>query len=58
MATFIRNVERYVELHKNLTEAAKTTKDMRKEKTMRLATQSPFKRQAHRLVGQVRLRLY
>jgi hypothetical protein len=34
MATFIHNVERYVELHKNLTEAAKTTKDMRKEKTM------------------------
>jgi len=34
MATFIHNVERYVELHKNLAEAAKTTKDMRKEKTM------------------------
>lgn len=34
MATFIKNVERYVELHKNLAEAAKTTKDMRKEKTI------------------------
>ena len=33
MATFVNNVERYVELHKNLMEAAKTTKDMRKEKT-------------------------
>ena len=31
---FIRNVERYVELHQNLIEVAKTTKDMRKEKTI------------------------
>lgn len=31
---FIRNVERYVELHVNLIEVAKTTKDMRKEKTI------------------------
>ena len=34
MPTFIKNVERYVQLHKNLAEAAKTTKDMRKEKTI------------------------
>jgi GTPase involved in cell partitioning and DNA repair len=31
---FIRNVERYVELHQNLIDVAKTTKDMRKEKTI------------------------
>ncbi|AGE53697.1 hypothetical protein ATCVGM07011_908L [Acanthocystis turfacea Chlorella virus GM0701.1] len=31
---FIRNVERYVELHMNLIDVAKTTKDMRKEKTI------------------------
>ena len=29
---FIKNIERYVELHQNLIDAAKTTKDMRKEK--------------------------
>ena len=33
MATFINTVERYVELHKNLMEASKASKDMRKEKT-------------------------
>jgi len=31
---FLRNVERYVELHQNLIDVAKTTKDMRKEKTI------------------------
>lgn len=31
---FIKNIERYVELHQNLIDAAKTTKDMRKEKTI------------------------
>ncbi|AGE55809.1 hypothetical protein ATCVMN08101_957L [Acanthocystis turfacea Chlorella virus MN0810.1] len=31
---FIKNVERYVELHQNLIDVAKTTKDMRKEKTI------------------------
>ncbi|AGE50316.1 hypothetical protein ATCVCanal1_804L [Acanthocystis turfacea Chlorella virus Canal-1] len=31
---FIKNIERYVELHVNLIEVAKTTKDMRKEKTI------------------------
>lgn len=32
MASFINSIERFVELHKNLIDAAKTTKDMRKEK--------------------------
>jgi len=31
---FIKNVERYIELHQNLINVAKTTKDMRKEKTI------------------------
>ena len=31
---FIRNVERYVELHQNLIDVAKTTNDLRKEKTI------------------------
>ena len=31
---FLKNVERYVELHQNLIDVAKTTKDMRKEKTI------------------------
>jgi hypothetical protein len=31
---FIKNVERYVELHQNLIDIAKTTKESRKEKTI------------------------
>jgi len=31
---FLKNIERYVELHQNLIDVAKTTKDMRKEKTI------------------------
>ena len=31
---FLRNVERYVELHQNLIDIAKTTKESRKEKTI------------------------
>jgi hypothetical protein len=33
MASFIKNAEKYIELHKTLIDNAKTTKEMRKEKS-------------------------